>query len=151
MRHWSGAGAVVDRAADGDGDSPYAHAGGVATVRRAVSGFYRLVRGDRDLARLFAAEVDALCWHQGAQLARVLGGPDWYAAEGVSEAYLPLVVPAEHYHRAGFYLVRAVDEQVSCRPAVVAVALALGARQCRIIGGLAASRAAAVMAMEGAG
>jgi hypothetical protein len=141
---------VVDRPADTTGGTPYGHGGGAATLRRAAAGFYRLVRGDRDLARLFAADPDALRWHQAAQLARVLGGPDWYPAQGLSEAYLPLVVPAAQYHRAGFYLVRAVD-QVAYRPAVVAVASALGTRRCRIIAGLAASRAAAVMALENAG
>jgi hypothetical protein len=151
MRHWSAAGAVVDRPADTTGGTPYARGGGAAMVRRAAEGFYRLVRGDRDLARLFAADPDALRWHQAAQLARVLGGPDWYPAQGLSEAYLPLVVPAAQYHRAGFYLVRAVDQQVAYRPAVVAVASALGARRCRIIAGLAASRAVAVMALESAG
>jgi hypothetical protein len=141
------AGAVVDRAAHGD--SAYVHAGDAATLRRAAAGFYRLVRGDAGLARLFAADPDALRWHQAAQLAQVLGGPDWYPALLGSPAYLPLVVPAAQYHRAGFYLVRAVD-LVSPRPAVVTVAWALSAGRCRIIAGLAASRAATVMALQSA-
>jgi hypothetical protein len=118
-----------------------------------VRDFYRLVLGDDELRRYFAAaDLADLYWHQAAQLTRTLGGPDWYQATGASGAYLPVVVPAPLFHRSAFYLVRAVDQGAGSREVVAPVALALAARTCRIIGGFPVPGALtppAVVSVEG--
>lgn len=115
--------------------SAYVCVGGAAVVDEVVGRFYRLVLDDGDLRGYFGVEVAELRWHQAAQLARALGGPDRYGAAGVPERYLPLLVPAELFHRSAFYLVRAVDCAGAGREAVAWVAWALSARRCRIVGG----------------
>lgn len=145
-------GEVAVRESAADAGSPYTQAGGAAAVRDMVVRFHRLVFPDSDMCAYFGAGVAGLRWHQSAQLTRVLGGPDWYQATGVSTRYLPLVVPAMLFHRAAFYLVRAVDGAGS-REAVLAVAAALADGSCRIIGGFPVGGvgvAPAVVSVEGA-
>lgn len=150
-------GEVAVQEATADAGSPYAQAGGAAGVRDMVVRFHRLVFPDSDMCAYFGAVgVTELRLHQSAQLTRVLGGPDWYQATGVSARYTPLEVPAMLFHRAAFYLVRAVDEcgrPAGSREAVLAVAAALADGSCRIIGGLAVGglgAAPSVVSVEGA-
>lgn len=104
-------------------------------VRRVVTGFYLLVRDDRELRPYFRADLDELERHQVAQLRYVLEGPDRPRPMVPPDGGRPLGMPPELYHRAAFYLVRALDHEHACREVVMTVASALAGRRCRIIGG----------------
>lgn len=108
-------------------------------VRRVVTDFYRLARDDRGLRQYFRADLDELERHQVAQLAAVLDGQPHRSP--VLDWIRPLPMPPALYHRAAFYLVRALDHVYACHDVVMTVASALAGGRCRIIGGEQVPRA----------
>jgi hypothetical protein len=96
---------------------------------------------DDDLAPFFGAEQGMVKWHQAAQLSpvlcRVLDGLDRYRLWNERNEYPPVIVPVTLLHRAKASLIRAVDAVTVSREAVAAVALAVAAGDCRVVGGVA--------------